>query len=161
MIQINCSIAVVEAVGSEELSEVLGRLIDAYAYLNWPLVITDRWLRDGQPIPHDLCQKAIWNYQHSHPYIPAGITFSTSSNPGFDTMMKHLVRPKGRIGIDPKYTEEKFSLRRSNREHVGPAPLDRTITGGRQAQEFAKLRCFDAFFDVLQWEWRYNTVQRG
>lgn len=152
MIEINCSIGVDE----HGLIEALDKLIEAYAYLNWPLVITDTWLRDGQPIPHDIVHKAIWNYQHSHPHLPVGITFSTSSNPGFDTLMKNLVPDleAGRLGIDPKYTQERFSLIRDNRNHVAP-PAD-----GKQAREFNRmLQHYAHYFDVTTWRWVYNTVR--
>lgn len=150
MISIHCNIQVVE---EDNLSKALCKLITAYAYLNWPLVITDTWLRDGQPIPHDLVHKAIWDYQRSHPHLPAGITIVTSSNPAFDTLIKRL-KTTGVPKIDPKYTKERFSLVRDNRTHVAPT------VDGKQGREFNRmLRHYAHYFDVTTWSWVYNTVR--
>jgi len=145
MIEFNCKIPVDEC--DSNLTKALCKLIEAYAYLNWPLVIGDTWLRNGQPIPTDLVHKAIWSYRRSHPPLPNGITFALTDDPGFETLLKnltHCVRQE-----HPEY-KDKFSLTASSMD-------------GRQAEAFAemvrpKLVRYDEYFDVFTWQWVYNTV---
>lgn len=168
-------------VNESNIDKALDKFMAAQEMLSLPLVITDTWFRDGKPIPHQLVANAMWAYEKKHAGRHPGISFVVG-DPGQQTLLSHLTQVckveerTVRDAIDKAMNDLEargFSTPRySLKDHV----LAIESGEGKQAREFAKiidtarntgranalahqLKHYQHYFDVITWQWVYNTVR--